>query len=388
MRVVMLILEYAPIVGGAQRQLAALAPLLVERGVEVEVWTRDVPGRPREETVDGVRVVRLPSPGPKVSASAIFTIAALARLRRDPPDLIHAYSLFSPATIAMIARRALGIPAIVKVLRGGRGGDIQRLVAKPLSAPRLHGLRRWMDGIVAISEEIESELRGLGIPEQRVFAIPNGVDLDRFQPVTRASTATATEPRGGARPPRAVYCGRLVPEKRVDLLLEAWPVVRRRLPGAELSIFGAGPCEAALREQRSEGVRFEGATEDVPEVLQRADVFVLPSDTEGLSNALLEAMASGLPVVATRVGGAVELVEQERAGWIVPPGDVDALATALIKILENPDRARQMGAFARGLVERRYSLKATAERLVSLYRRLASAGARPDRVHVLGETAP
>lgn len=386
MRVVMLILEYAPILGGAQRQLAALAPLLVARGVEVEVWTRAVEGRPREELVDGVRVVRLPSPGPKASASAIFTLAALARLRRAPPDLIHAYSLFSPATVAMVARRVLGIPAIVKVLRGGRGGDVRRLVAKPLSASRLHGLRHWMDGIVAISEEIEAELRGLGIPEERVFAIPNGVDLDRFRPGTRASTTVG--PAGGVPTPRAVYCGRLVAEKRVDLLLEAWPVVRRRLPEAELSIFGAGPCEASLRERRSEGVRFEGATEDIPVALQRADVFVLPSDAEGLSNALLEAMASGLPVVATRVGGAVELVEQQRAGSIVPPGDVDALATALIKILEDPDRAHRMGACARGLVERRYALDATADRLVALYRRLASAAPRRDRVGGLGHTAP
>jgi glycosyltransferase involved in cell wall biosynthesis len=366
----MVILEYHPITGGAQQQLAALAPLLRRRGIEVEILTRRVPGRPKAEVIDGVRVERLAAPGPKAIASLVFTVSALMRLYRRPPDVVHAYSLFSPTTVATLAHRLLSLPTVVKVLRGGIAGDAERLRRKPLAQRRIRALQHHVDRVVAISNEIREELSALGIPAERVVAIPNGVDIEHFRPLAGSDRARLRASLGWTEAPTGVFCGRLVPEKRIELLLEAWAKLRLRHPEAQLSIVGTGPCEAALRKLPHEGVRFEGAVEDVAPYLQAADCFVLPSDAEGLSNAMLEAMSAGLPVVATRVGGAPDLVAEACTGRTVAPGDADALAEALLSVLEDPARAR-LGARGRERVAQGYCLAATADRLAALYRELA-----------------
>lgn len=372
MRVAMVILEYHPVVGGAQRQLASIAPLLRERGIEVHVLTRTVEGRAHEELIDGVQVHRLPAPGPKAVASLVFTKHALARLRALQPDVVHAYSLFSPATIAMVARGWLGIPTVLKVLRGGIGGDVERLRRKTLSNIRVRGLRRFIDGFLAISTEIDAELGAIGIRTERRRAIPNGVDTTRFSPPDSEEKLALRRDQGlPVDAPIAVYCGRLVPEKRVDVLIDAWKAVRQRVPGACLSIVGGGPEEESLRARAGEGVRFEGAIGDVVPRLQSADAFVLPSEAEGLSNALLEAAATALPVVATRVGGAVDVVQPGLSGLLVPPNDDWALADALTSLLRDPDRGK-LGARGREIVLATYSLDAVADRLRDLYEEVTS----------------
>jgi len=361
MRVVMVILEYHPITGGAQRQLAQVAPLLQRAGVDVQVLTRREGDLPAYEEIDGVPVHRLSAPGPKAVASAVFTLAALRRLRALQPDVVHAYSLFSPATIALLASRLLKRPTVVKVLRGGYAGDAERLRRKPMVGRRIAGLASRIDRFTVISGEIDAELDSLGIPAARRIPLPNGVDTDRFHPC-------AERPNTG-RPPRAIYCGRLVEEKRIASLLDAWRAVRRQHAGAELTLVGSGPCEAELRSAAGEGVVFAGEVGDVAPLLRDSDLFVLPSATEGLSNALLEAMASGLPVVATRVGAAEEVVEEGSSGLLVPADDTLALSRALVEVLGKPDRA-ELGARGREIALARYSLQTVSERLLALYRDL------------------
>lgn len=380
MRVAMLILEYLPIAGGAQRQLAALAPLLRERGVEVEVITRRAPGLAARDSVEGVPVRRLPAPGPRAAASLAFSAAATAELARMRPHVVHAYSLFSPATIAVLARRRLGAAALVKVLRGGSRGDVERLRAKPFAGARIRALRRAVDGFVTISGEIDAELAALGVPEAKRRRIPNGVDTERFSPAAAAERqALRRRLLGGEEAPTAIYCGRLVAEKRVELLLEAWRSVRRRLPEARLVVVGGGPEAAALEASAGAGVSFAGPVDDVLPWLRAADAFVLPSDTEGLSNALLEAMATGLPVVATRVGAAAEVLRDGEHGRLVAPGRAAELADALADTLRDPCRA-EVGARARSRATTAYALPSVADRLCDLYEELARAGSAPRRV--------
>ena len=222
MRVAMVILEYAPIVGGAQRQLAALAPRLQERGIDVQVLTRRVGGLPPREDIDGVPVHRLPAPGPKAVASLAFTGAVLGRLARLRPDVVHAYSLFSPSTVAILAGHMLRVPTVVKVLRGGAGGELARLRSKPFSGARTARLRRDIDRFVTIADEIDVELAELGVPRPRRCAIPNGVDTDRFAPLAQPERIRLRDDLGLGDAPVAVFCGRLVPEKRVEVLLGAF----------------------------------------------------------------------------------------------------------------------------------------------------------------------
>lgn len=376
LRVAMIIQGYHPRVGGAERQLAALAPFLQGLGIHLEVFTRRYAGLEPFEQVSGVPVHRLPIPGPKPLASLVFTLTALPALRRFGPHVIHAHELMSPATTALAARRLLRVPVVVKVLRGGSLGDLARIRQKPFARCRIRALAREVDAFVAISREIEAELAGIGVPPARVAFIPNGVDPARFTPLPTAARPAARRALGIEGGPVAIFTGRLAPEKRVADLVQIWPAVRAAHPDARLLILGSGEEESHLRELMmgtsfGEGVRLLGQVEDVGPYLRTADLFVLPSVAEGLSNALLEAMAAGLPVVASAVGGAVDLIEPREDGWLIPPGDVDALREAVLAVFRNPEKARAMGSLARERVGREYSLPATARRLYQLYSRLA-----------------
>ncbi len=380
MRVAMVILEYAPITGGAQRQLAALAPLLQRRGAEIHVLTRRQRGLAARETLDGVAVHRLPAPGPKPSASLAFTGAALARLAGLRPDVVHAFSLFSPATIALLARRGLGVGTVLKVLRGGCAGDVRRLRAKPLASRRVAELRRGIDRFVSISDEIDAELEALGVPAERRRRIPNGIDLRRYRPVSEARRRARRAELGLPEGPTVLYCGRFVPEKRLDLLLEAWRLLHPGWPKASLVLVGDGPEAEALRRRAGPGVHLVGEVREALPYYEASDLFVLPSDSEGLSNAMLEAMAVGLPVVATRVGAAPELLEPTGAGSLIGPGSAPELRAALEGLLADPARAER-GARGREALARGHSLESVAERLYGLYEEVAAL--RPHRGSVL-----
>ncbi len=375
MRIAMVILEYAPITGGAQQQLAQVAPRLRARGVDVHVLTRRVGDLPAREEIDGVPVWRLAAPGTGVRTSLAFTASCVARLLALRPDVIHAYSLFSPSTAALLTRAVTGTPVVVKVLRGGEGGEIPRIERKPFAKPRLARLVRQVDRFIAISREIDLSLAAAGVPPERRVAIPNGVDLARFSPGDAEARRAQRESLGLGDAPTAVYCGRLVPEKNVDGLLAAWRSVRRHHPEARLLVVGGGPDEQALRRAAGEGVAFLGERTDVVPVLRAADLFVLPSRTEGLSNALLEAMACGLPVVATRVGANEEVVRDGETGRLAPMGDDAALASTLDALLADPERAR-LGARGRQVVAARYALDGVVEQLASLYDELAAGRSR------------
>lgn len=367
MRVDMIILEYHPIVGGAQRQLAMVAPRLQALGVEVRVLTRRYPGLPPYEVIDGVPVHRLPAPGPKLTAAFSFTLAALAEIRRHPPDLIHAYSLFSPLTTAVWAKKLMGLPVVAKILRGGPLGDVDRLRHKPFGARRLAGYQRQVDAFLTISQEIDNELAEIGVsPARRVF-VPNGVDLARFSPLSAAEKTLRRQQLNLPAGPLVLFTGRLSAEKRVDHLLAVWPTVRRQQPTAVLLILGDGPEAAALKQQAGTGVLFGGRVDDVHTYLQAADLFVLPSATEGLSNSLLEAMAAGLPSLVTAVGGAPDVIEHGQSGWLISPDSLADLETAVITLLGNKTLQQALGRRARQKMTAEFGLDSVAAALYSVY---------------------
>jgi glycosyltransferase involved in cell wall biosynthesis len=366
-RVAMVILEYAPIIGGAQRQLALLAPYLKALEVEVFVLTRRYPGLAGFEIIDGVPVYRLSAPGPKVVASLVYSAASLRQLGRINPDLVHAFSLFSPLTTAVGYKLLSGTPVVVKILRGGQLGDIYRLKNKFLGLQRLRIFKRSVNAFIAISQEINAELKNSNIDASKRPNIPNGVDTQHYSPVTSNTKHKIRAALGLPDGPLAVYTGRLVPEKQVNLLLEAWPSVRRVHPTATLVIVGTGENEGQLRKQAGEGVLFTGSVEDVRQYLQSADLFILPSSHEGLSNALLEAMASGLAVIATAVGGAPDVIAHQKNGWLIPPGDVRAIQDSFTCLLADPDLCQRLALSARQTVLERFALPVVAQQLRGLY---------------------
>lgn len=369
-RVAMLIQSYHPHVGGAERQLATLSPRLQEMGVDVQILTRRYPGLKSFEKINGIPVYRLPIPGPKPMASLFFTIAAQPLLYRLKPDLIHAHELLSPTTTAVLAKRIFGVPVVAKVLRGGQLGDIAKLKRSRSGRQRLVVMGRHVDAFITISQEIDRELASLNIPQSKRPFIPNGVDTERFSPVSESERETLRQKLNLPNGLTAVYTGRLVEEKQIDKLIEIWPQIRAVQPNANLILLGTGEQETKLKQQAGEGIVFRGAVVDVSPYLKGADLFILPSATEGLSNALLEAMSVGLPSVASNVGGAPDLITHNYSGLLIAPDAPTDLAKNIISLLNDKLLRQKLGSQARKKIIQDYSLPSVVEKLYDLYTRL------------------
>lgn len=366
-RVAMIIQRYYPYVGGAESILGSLAPLLQAKNIEVHVLTRRYRGLASFEIIHGIPVHRLPIPGPVAMASIVFTLTALPLLRRLRPHILHAHEVFSPATTAIAAKRLYNIPVIVTAHRSGELGDIQVLKRRAFGAGRLASIQKNVDAFVCISQEIDQELAGVNIPPERRFFIPNGVDTSRFTPLSIEDKHARRHSLGLADGPIVVFSGRLASEKRVHHLLAVWPAVRAAHPHALLLILGTGEEEAALKQSAGAGVQFVGRVDDVVPYLQAADLFVLPSVAEGLSVAMLEAMATGLPALVTEVGGAPEVIDHGQNGWLIPPDNIAALQEGLMTLLGDAVYRASLAQQGRKRIVQNYALPIIAERLRALY---------------------
>lgn len=223
--------------------------------------------------------------------------------------------------------------------------------------------------VVANSTAAIARLRREGIRRRCIVHVPNGIDLERFHP----GVASPAPPR------RIVTVARLRPEKGHDTLLDAAPAILRAFPDARLTIVGDGPLHDVLAARIAKGglqdhVALAGHTDDVAETLRAHDVFVLASRSEAFPNAVIEAMAAGLPIVATEVGGIPELIEHGRNGLLVPPGRAADLAGTVNDLLHRPAFARALGRKARADVMARYSFDRMVRSFEDLY--LAQLGVR------------
>lgn len=373
LHVAMIIQGYFPRIGGAERQLAALAPFLAAEGVAISVLTRRYAGFKPFEMIDNVPVHRLPIPGPVPTAALVFTAAAIPLLWRLKPNLVHAHEMFSPATTAIAAKQALGLPYAVTAHRSGPLGDVLRMQQRPFGKGRLERITKTADAFFTISHEIDQEFEQiLGIEAQRRHYVPNGVDPEKYHPVSaEAKTALRRELNLPTEGTITLYAGRLSEEKRVRYLVETWPTIRAKHPDASLLILGQGPEEASLKAKTSDGVIFGGAVHNVPPYLQAADVFVLPSIAEGFSVAMLEAMASELAVVITDVGGARDAIDDGVHGLVIPPDDQPALEQALLAVLGDQASRQRMGQAARQRVQQEFALSVIAKQLRGLYEGVA-----------------
>jgi glycosyltransferase involved in cell wall biosynthesis len=372
--VAMAIDAFRPVLGGAQLQLERLGPLLRERGVQPTVLTRRVDAAsPRRAREHGLDVRRLGVPGAPAAASAVYAARGAAWVAATRPDVVHAHGLLSAATLALVGGGVARRPVVAKVLSSGVHGDVARLRTKLGGPARLHRLLRTVAAFVAVSAEVEDELRRLGVPARRVRRIPNGVDVDHHRPAGIGDEPLAvrrTRLRLPVDGPLVVTCGRLDARKRLDLLVEA----QARVPGT-LLVVGEGPERTALvARARAAGVAdrvtFRPTVDDVAPYLRAADAYATASAQDGLSNAVLEAMACGLPVVAARAGGMAQLVD-DRTGALVRVASAAELGAALATLLADPDGAIARGLAGRARVVADYGLAATADRLVALYRELA-----------------
>jgi glycosyltransferase involved in cell wall biosynthesis len=253
---------------------------------------------------------------------------------------------------------------------------------------------RYTDLVVSVSKPLVRYLHGdMRLPRERLRLVANGVDTDRFRPAARGEAVRAALGFGAG----GLLVGnvaRLAKVKNHALLIDAFAILRRQVPEARLTIVGEGPERRALEERvdalaLAPDARLVGALYDMPPVYRELELYVLSSHMEGTSVSILEAMASGVCVVATAVGGTPELLGQGRFGVLVPPDDPPALAAAMAGLLRDPRRRRTLAAAAREHVVGHHSELAMVQRYEELYYGLAAparaSGARPPREGVCVE---
>jgi glycosyltransferase involved in cell wall biosynthesis len=262
--------------------------------------------------------------GPLYAASIA---PALARYR-GKVDVVLGSWAYPDGFAAVIAGRLLRVPSVVKL----HGSDIN-VIAKLPGPRRLVGwaLSRAAR-VVAVSRPLADEAVALGVSPERVTVVMNGVDGELFKPQDRTTARRAlglTPTQHGG--PLALYVGNLKPEKGVVELGRAWPEVVRRVPNAQLIVVGGGPLRDQVAALAGSNVQLVGPQplERIPLWMAACDALVLPSHVEGTPNVVLEALASGRRVVASNVGGVPDLLTSPKLGALVPPRDVDALATAI-----------------------------------------------------------
>jgi sugar transferase (PEP-CTERM/EpsH1 system associated) len=321
----------------------------------------------------------------KPPGQGIRELPRLFRLFRElRPDIVHTRNI--GALEASLPAMLAGVPAR---LHGEHGWD----VADPDGANWKHRLTRRAYRVsvqhwIALSSHIETYLRqAVGVPAHRLTRICNGVDTELFRPSEGGRVPIAGSPFNDPRFSLVGTVGRLQTVKdQVNLVRaiahaiaasgEAWARLR-------LAIVGDGPqrkeVEAAIAAECLHGhVWLAGARDDVPAVMRGFDAFALPSRAEGISNTILESMATGLPIVATRVGGNPDLIVDGATGRMVPPSDPKALGDALLALFSQPDAARSLGQRARAECERRFSLDRMVDGYTAVYEQLlARHGARP-----------
>jgi glycosyltransferase involved in cell wall biosynthesis len=338
------------------------------------VLTRRLPGLPRHEDIRGVAVERLWCAG----AGSLNALTFMASLwlwlwtRAAEYSAVHVHLAGSPALPAALAGRLLGKSVVVK-LGGGRGiGELASSSGTVVGRLKLRMLSWLKPQFAAVTKELAEECaQFLGpVPVQ---VQPNGVDTARYRPLPAAEKQALRRKLGWPEGLGFLYVGRFAPEKQPGKFLSAWSRAAAGYPGFA-ALVGDGPEGEALRAlaQKSplrERIFVVRAMEDIAQTYAAADIFVLPSISEGLSNALLEAMASGLAVLGSRVGGTAEAVAEGKTGLLFNPQDGAELAEKLKSFLDEPGLAGRMGAAARETAVRNYSLERVAESYEKLYSR-------------------
>lgn len=351
-------------VGGAERQLVSLAPLFNPerfRIIVATMQTRDTLAGALAGTHVECRSLNFRM---RRFISGVWRLCSL--LKREKVDILHTH-MFHASRYGRIAGLCVRVPLMIATDHG------QELWKKPWDIAFEKFANKYTALRIAVSQDVAEILSTREcVPENKLLVIPNGVDVERFQ-AGRFGRESVRNQLG--LPDGAVVVGtvaRLAEPKALHILIEAVVQVSKSLPQVRLVIVGDGPLRGDLERcvadrGASDRVLFTGLRSDIPEVLAAFDIFALSSISEGLPVSLLEAMAAGKPVVATRVGGIPEVVSDRREGLLVPSGDPKALAGAIHELACDPELACRLGQQASEKVAAEYSIAATVRTLEEVY---------------------
>ena len=369
--------------GGGSVVVLPICRALLERGDEVWVLCAD------DETAAcfgraGARIVRAPLWTRSIQPLDVVPLAHIYWLcRRERFDLVATHTS-KGGVLGRLAARAAGVPHVVYHAHAYFFNHMPPGLRKTLCVAIERFAARFGDLTLAVSEEHRQGALKCGVEAPgRIRTVLNGVDLRRFAGVDGRSVRAQL----GFAPDDVLIggVGRLQRFKGFEYLIRALPPVFAAFPRARLILCGIGPLEGRLRGECkhagiADRVHFLGFRTDIPQVMAALDVFVQPSLREGLSIALIEATAAGLPSVACTIAGNAEIVEHGQTGFLVPPADPAALGAALRSLLEDPEAAREMGREARRRAEARFTVERMVAENLAAYDSLITAEDRSRQV--------
>lgn len=375
-RVLMVTAKYPyPVVGGLERQAHELARTLARHGHAVHVVSTSFHSKqPDFDLADGIQIHRIKWFEVRLWRFLILPFSLmriLLQLRRDV-DLVHLHSVSWFSLFTLLFVKIIGMPVLSKLPSIGKHG-LLGIQESPLGFLKIALLKK-SDAIVAMTPENAAELLGIGYPPVRILKVMNGIS-----PLPETTMNSRRPLSNGII---AIFVGRLSREKGLPDLLHAWVFVKAHTScSVNLRIVGEGPQEDELKSlaqalNLGESVKFCGFCRDVQTELAQADLFVLPSPLEGNSNAILEAMRAGLPIIATRVGGAPIQVGDEGKRFLIPPGNPQALANRLLELIENKELRLGLGAAMRKRVETIFSIDQVALVYEQAYRLLIAGNSQ------------
>lgn len=396
-RVVVLTPYFRPIVGGVESNAERLARYLHEAGAPVRVLTKRISSDvPDSETLDGIPIARIGPRGQRSPSGKWLMIPhALAWLirHRSEYNVVCCVDFrgigLAPLLARLVTRRAVLLQAQTPGAFSGAyapGGSLGRLAFAPVLAAY-----RRADAFACIGRALEREALQAGIPRDRIHFLPNPIDMERFRPPSPSERIDVR--REFEIPDDAIACvfvGRLSREKGIMELVQAWDNVQhRRAPDARRALllvagpdmtghtWNAGPDARAFVDAQHLGgsVRFLGGGADIPRLLRAADLAIQPSHFEAQGLSAIEALASGVPVVAAAVGGLLDFIADGVNGCLVPPRDPHSLADALIALLDDPPARAALAQQARRSIASNYDEREVFGRLAQLLCRLAEARA-------------
>jgi glycosyltransferase involved in cell wall biosynthesis len=362
-RVALVTAYYQPVLGGAEAAARRIASFLVRRGHDVTVITTLTdPALPRQATLDGVRIDRIGPPAPRASArkwTIIPRLAAELWRRRAGYDVLCVIDYRGVGLPAILVGRTSHRPVVIQaqtegVLSGNHLTALQRVVSWPVRRAYT-----FADAVACISKGIRAEAIAAGVPPGRVHDVPNTVDTERFRPAQPGEAARLRgELRWPADQPLGIFVGRLSREKGIIDLLRAW---ERVPPPATLAVVGpdmpghpwnesANAHELAASPALAGRVIFTGAAADPSPMYRAADFAIVPSHWESFGLSAAEAMASGLPVAASAVGGLTDYIVDGANGLLVPAQDPEGLAAAIRRLIADDGLRARLGTAAREAV--------------------------------------
>jgi len=381
MRILLVAGAYYPEISAAGLQCQAAAAVLKDRARVSVLVTAVDSALPASETIDGVAITRLSvdvKSGASKAGASIRLLATLARLLPSV-DVVHMHGFSQKNVLVALMARLMGKPVVLTLHTSGQD--------EPQAAASRGRLSSWAFRsarlVLPVSPNLMRRCEDAGIPASHLRLTPNGIDVERFRPATAAERAVIRRDLGWNEHERVVaFVGFFSRDKRPDLLFRAWQRVAARGVAAKLVYIGAtaspyfeidrglaeGIRARAAQMGRAADVVFVEPTHAMDRYYRAADVFVLSSVREAHPVSLVEAMACGIPVIASRIEGATDvMIEDGVNGRLVDPDDEEALAVALAHVLEKPEEAARLGRHARETVVNRYDIRQTAERWLDAY---------------------